>query len=72
MQDRLGISYKDAAHRLYMAEWERAKVDNIAQKAFSTLKRRTDETITKFEEKFLKICSEADTEQTEVDMIVDQ
>lgn len=35
LQDRLGISYKDAAHRLYMAEVERMKVDEKMHKAFT-------------------------------------
>ena len=35
LQDRLGISYKDAAHRLYMAEVERMKVDEKMYKAFT-------------------------------------
>ena len=41
LQDRLGISYKDASHRLYMAEMERLKADEKTFKAFLTLKAKT-------------------------------
>ena len=37
MQERLGISYKDASHRLYMAELERMKADERMYKCFATL-----------------------------------
>lgn len=33
MQSRWGISYKDAAHRLYLAELEKMKVDKEAENA---------------------------------------
>ena len=41
LQNRLGISYKDASHRLYMAEMERLKADEKTFKAFATLKATT-------------------------------
>ena len=38
LQERLGISYKDAAHRLCMAEIERLKSDEKMYKSFGNLK----------------------------------
>ena len=35
LQERLGISYKDAAHHLYMAKLERVKRDKMMYKAFT-------------------------------------
>ena len=46
MQDTLGISYKDAAHRLFLAEAERVKKADSAAKAFSALRKQIRETIT--------------------------
>ena len=37
----LGLSYKDAAHRLYMAELERVKRDKMMFSAFSDLEKST-------------------------------
>jgi hypothetical protein len=37
LQDKLGISYKDASHRLYLAEMERLKVADEKYKAFKNL-----------------------------------
>ncbi|KAF8812718.1 hypothetical protein BYT27DRAFT_7207558 [Phlegmacium glaucopus] len=34
LQERLGISYKDASHRLYMSELEKLKAEKDASKAF--------------------------------------
>ena len=36
LQERLGITYKDASHRLYMAELEKLKADERMYKAFAT------------------------------------
>lgn len=41
LQERLGISYKDASHRLYMAEMERLKADEKTYKGFATLQENT-------------------------------
>lgn len=41
LQERLGISYKDASHRLYMAEMERLKADEKTYKGFTTLQENT-------------------------------
>ena len=45
MQATLGISYKDAVHRLFMAEAERVKKADSAAKAFSALRRKIEDTI---------------------------
>lgn len=45
LQERLGISYKDAAHRLYMAELEGVKRDQAFYKAFSDLESSTKRTL---------------------------
>lgn len=42
LQARLGISYKDAAHRLYMAEVEKLNVNKRAHKALSTLRSHVE------------------------------
>ena len=41
LRDSLGITYKDASHRLYMTEWEKVKTDERTNKAFSILGERT-------------------------------
>jgi hypothetical protein len=45
LQERLGISYKDAAHRLYMAELERVKRDQLIYRAFANLDHSTKKTL---------------------------
>src|SRR5271155_3393006 len=40
-----GITYKDAAHRLYMAEVERLKAEKLATNSFSTMVNRMDKTV---------------------------
>jgi hypothetical protein len=55
MQARLGISYKDASHRLYLAEWERIKVEDNAYKAFLALKEETAAAIKTFEQRLFDI-----------------
>jgi hypothetical protein len=40
LRDRLGLSHKDSAHRLYMAEVERLKKADSATKFFATLRQR--------------------------------
>jgi hypothetical protein len=42
MQQRYGICYKDAAHRLFMAEVERAKKCESAGNNFGVLAKRID------------------------------
>jgi hypothetical protein len=43
--ERLGISYKDAANRLYMAELERVKAEEKSYKAFKMLQEATEKTL---------------------------
>ena len=40
LQERLGTSYKDASHRLYLAEAEKLKVADEKHKAFKNLDER--------------------------------
>ncbi|KIM35092.1 hypothetical protein M413DRAFT_14730 [Hebeloma cylindrosporum] len=42
LQETLGISYKDASHRLYMAEMEKIKVADEKFKAFKNVERRIE------------------------------
>lgn len=39
LQKTLGISYKDAAHRLFLAEVERVKKTDSAEKSFSAIQQ---------------------------------
>jgi hypothetical protein len=45
LQKTLGISYKDAAHRLYMSEVERIKKADSATKSFAALGKKMDELV---------------------------
>jgi hypothetical protein len=45
LQELLGISYKDAAHRLYMAELEKIKANEKMYKAFSSLNESTQRSL---------------------------
>jgi hypothetical protein len=45
LRERLGISYKDAAHRLYMAEVERLKADEKLHKAFANVQISTQQAL---------------------------
>ncbi|KAF8808213.1 hypothetical protein BYT27DRAFT_7256725 [Phlegmacium glaucopus] len=45
LQDRLGISYKDASHCLYMIELERLKSDEKMHKAFANLQVSTEQAL---------------------------
>jgi hypothetical protein len=40
LQTTLGISYKDAAHRLFMAEVERVKKAESARKSFAAIRHK--------------------------------
>lgn len=42
LQQKLGISYKDAAHRLFMSEVERVQKADSASKAFAAIRCRMD------------------------------
>jgi predicted phosphohydrolase len=45
LQQSLGLSYKDAAHRLYMAEVERLQAERQTEHAFRILRNRVDKTV---------------------------
>ena len=38
LQKTLGISYKDAAHRLFLAEVERVKKADVAERSFAAIR----------------------------------
>jgi hypothetical protein len=46
LQDTLGISYKDAAHRLFLAEVERVKKADSATKSFAAIRRSLQSLVT--------------------------
>jgi hypothetical protein len=46
LQDTLGISYKDAAHRLFLAEVERVKKADSAQKSFAAIRHSLQSLVT--------------------------
>lgn len=45
LQETLGISYKDAAHRLYMAEVNKMKAEKDSEVAFTKVRQIIDNTI---------------------------
>jgi len=51
LQEKLGISYKDASHRLYMAELEKLKVADETHKAFKNLDKRISQFLHKLNER---------------------
>ena len=46
LQDYLGISYKDAAHRLFLAEVERVKKADSAEKSFRSIRCSLESLVT--------------------------
>jgi len=42
LQQQFGLSYKDSAHRLYMAEVEKVRAFDTAHKSFSEIWQRID------------------------------
>lgn len=45
LQKSMGLSYKDAAHRLYMAELERLRAIREAAAAVRNIRERSDRTV---------------------------
>lgn len=45
MQRRLGISYKDAAHRLYMAEVQKLQTEREVDAGLGKLREQIDKTV---------------------------
>lgn len=66
LQERLGISYKDASHRLYMAEMEKLMAEEIRYKAFTRLQARTKDSL----ERALKSLKELDNMGIQDDHII--
>ena len=64
LRDRLGISYKDACHRLYMTEWEKLKVDEQANKALTTVKMRAQGALASFQQRLNQLREPEDVFQT--------
>ena len=46
LQETLGISYKDAAHRLFLAEVERVKKAESAERSFAAIRHSVDSLVT--------------------------
>jgi hypothetical protein len=55
LRDTLGISYKDACHRLYMTEWEKLKMDEAMYETFSSLRRQTRDAMVDFQTKLAQL-----------------
>jgi hypothetical protein len=45
LQARFGLSYKDAAHRLYMSEVAKLRAEKRAEEAITSIRTRLDHTI---------------------------
>lgn len=45
LQKRYGLSYKDAAHRLYMAEVEKIKIEKRYEFGYTKIRETIDNTI---------------------------
>lgn len=45
LQERLGLSYKDAAHQLYIAEVEKLNMSKTGYKAFSSLREHVESSL---------------------------
>jgi hypothetical protein len=65
LQELLGISYKDASHRLYMAKFEKLKVLNISEKAFSNLAMRTEAALLKLKQQMEMIEGSVDEDNVQ-------
>jgi len=55
LRQRYGISYKDAAHRLYMTETEKIRTDDRSKKAFAILAERTQGSLLNIQNKLDEI-----------------
>jgi hypothetical protein len=55
LQNQLGTSYKDASHRLYMAEVEKLEQQDLTLKSYATLKERMEYNLESFERRFSEI-----------------
>lgn len=59
LRDTLGLSYKDASHRLYMAEWEKLKTDDRTQKAFALMATRARAAVGNFQTRLDQLGAQA-------------
>jgi len=55
LQNQLGTSYKDAAHRLYMAEVEKLQQEDLNVKMWAILKNRMENSSNMFEGRVAEI-----------------
>jgi hypothetical protein len=55
LQNNLGTSYKDAGHRLYMAEIEKLEQQDVTLRTYATLKERIEYNLKSFERRFSDI-----------------
>jgi hypothetical protein len=55
LRDTLGISYKDACHRLYMTECEKLKKDERMQKTFLNLRRQAGGALGAFQKRLVQL-----------------
>jgi hypothetical protein len=60
LQQRLGITYKDASHRLYMAELEKLKAADSAHKAFKNIDNRLETYLSNLNMRFANEGANAD------------
>ena len=60
LQESLGISYKDASHRLYLAELEKLKVADEKYKAFKNLGKRLGKFVDGINEDFIQRSDSSD------------
>ncbi|PPQ94606.1 hypothetical protein CVT25_010614 [Psilocybe cyanescens] len=59
----LGISYKDASHRLYISEWEKLKANDSAKKIFMELDKQSSQAIEKFDHKLMALSTDLSADQ---------
>lgn len=57
LRDKLGITYKDASHRLYMTAFEKVRTEDRATKAFDTLAKRTRAGLTNVQNKLADLAA---------------
>ena len=55
LQKQLGISYKDASHRLYMAEVEKLEQQELTLKRLASLKERMEKSLSLFKSRVAEI-----------------
>jgi len=55
LQNQLGTSYKDASHRLYMAEVEKLEQQDVTLKTYATMKERMKCSLESFKHRFSEI-----------------